>query len=165
MPTPTGTLFDFKGDLLGYMLPLITAYLALQNPATTRGSLSDQLAAAKAIAAYELAWWRKGHPKADLALSFSDPKISQTYVNLVRSRLGFKNPVAELNPHVLTLVLNGAAAPKARRMTAEAYAFFGSFPKGYRASYVIRTGGKEPKVLTRTVLQRYDQNMQGPQGP
>ena len=144
---------------------MISAFLTLQAKPEIRGSVSDQLAAAKAIATYELAWWRKKHPKADLALTFADPTVTRPYIVLVRSRLGYKNPFAELNPEVLTMVLDRATAPKAKRMTAEAYVFFGSFPKGFRASYLIRTDGREPKVLTRTVLQRYDQGTQGPSGP
>ena len=146
------------------MSPTLTALLLVQAkpapkpmvpPAPALG-VSYQLTAAKAIAAYELADWRKGHPKADLSISFNDPAVTPTLANLVRTRLGYKNPIPVLDATVLTLVYDAVTSPAKGRLAMDAYVFLGSFPKGFRAHYVIATDGKEPKVLLRTILTRYE---------
>ncbi len=126
------------------------------TPPVRKASVSDTLAAAKAVASYELAWWRKNHPKADIAVEFSDKAITPPLAALVRSRLGYKNPIAVLDAHVLTIVYDVATIPAAKRLGIDAYVFLGSFPKGFRARYLIRANGKEPQVMNRTVLERYE---------
>ena len=133
------------------------AFAALPpTPPVRKATVSDNLAAAKAVAAFELAWWRKNHPKADLAVKFSDEAITPPLAGLVRSRLGYKNPIAVLDAHVLTIVYDAATLPAPKRLGIDAYVFLGSFPKGFRARYLIRADGKEPRVVTRTVLERYE---------
>ena len=129
---------------------------ALPPPAPVRATLAEEVAAGGAIAAYELAWWRRNHPKADLALTFNDPEATPALVALVRRRLGYPNPLPVLDPEVLTLVLDRPLRSAPRRLTVEGFAFLGSFPKGFQARYLVALEGGKARVLTRSVLQRYE---------
>ena len=117
---------------------------------------TEKLVVAQSVAACELAPWRKIHPKADLSISFNDPSITTVQTTALRSRLGYKNPIAKLDPQVLTVVVDDASRTAPKRFTMDAYVFLGSFPKGFRARYVVGIEGKAPKVLSRTILQRYE---------
>lgn len=136
-------------------VPAIVLSLAQAAP-LPKPTPSENVAAGKAIAAYELAPWRKLHPKADLALTFTNPAVAPAQANLVRQALGYKDPTPVLDSTVLTLVFGAAQRPAPKRISVEAYVFQGSFPKGFRALYLIGTDGKAPKVLSRTILDKYE---------
>lgn len=138
------------------MILTLPALPVAQSAPVAKASVQYQLTAAKAIATYELTPWRKLHPKADLSVTFADPAVTPAQANLIRVRLGYKNPTPVLDAYVLTMVFDLAERPAPRRLAMDAYVFQGSFPKGFRARYLIRTDGKEPRVLTRIVLQNYD---------
>ena len=133
-------------------LPAIAATLLVPP----KPGFSEILAAAQAIAGSELATWRKLQPKADLALKFVDDGITPALTHLVRGRLGFAKPLATLDARVLTIVFGLATQPSRGRVAMEAYVFFGSFPKGFHAAYLVATDAKPPRVLSRAVLDRYE---------
>ena len=136
--------------------------LAVSQVAPAKATIGEEVAAAQAVAAFELAWWRKNHPKADLALTLNDPAATPALVSLVRKRLGYANPVPVLDPHVLTLILDPPVRSAPKRLTMEGFTFLGSFPKGFRARYLLGMEGKAPKVLSRTVLTSYEIAMPKP---
>lgn len=119
-------------------------------------SVADDLLGARAIIAYELPAWRKLHPKADLDLTFNNRSVTPAQASAIRTGFGYKNTSPVLDLNVLTLVFDLPQRPKAKRISMDAYVFLGSFPRGFRARYLIRTDGKIPRVLTRTLLQQYD---------
>lgn len=142
------------------MLPMILA-VAQASAHTARTNPLDDLVAAEAIASYELPSWRKLHPKADLALTYANATVTAPMAMAVRKRLGLTSELAVLDPTVLTIVLQSASRSSARRLQAEAYVFLGSFPKGYRALCVVERG-KRPKVVSRTIVQRYEMRTLAP---
>ncbi len=130
--------------------------LLAQKPALPSPGVADSAAVGKAVAAYELAPWRKLHPKADLALTFTDPTIPPAVASRIRTALGCTTPMPVLDTAVLTLVFGIAKNSAPKRLSIEAYVFQGSFPKGFRALYLVATDGKAPRVLSRTLLDRYE---------
>lgn len=125
-------------------------------PPATKATVAQETAAARAVSAFELAWWRKNHPKADLDVTFRNPAVTPVQVSALRSALGYPDPMPVLDLHVLTIVFDHADVPAPKRLGIEAYVFLGSFPKGFRARYLIQSDGKAPRVLSRTVLERYE---------
>lgn len=143
------------------MLPMILALAQASAPAAKTNALDD-LVAAQAIAAYELAPWRKLHPGADLELTYANATVTAPMAMAVRKRLGYSKPLAVLGPSVLTIVLQPSSRISPQELVAEAYVFLGSFPKGYRALYVVERGAKAPKVMSRTIVQRYEMKTPSP---
>lgn len=135
-------------------VPALVAFT--QATALPAPGVGETIAAAKAIAASELTPWRKLHPKADLALTFTDPTVPPAFAGAIRKGFGYKTAMPTLDAAVLTLVLGPATRPAPKQVSMEAYVFLGSFPKGYRAQYTVDTGGRVPRVLTRTILDKYE---------
>ena len=122
-----------------------------------KASVAETILAAKAVAASELAVWRKAHPKADLTLDFADDRMPKYAEWSVRKGLEYKNVMPVLNAQILTIVVASVeGTSKPRQVEMDGYVFQGSFPKGFHARYVIDTGGKAPRILSRSILERYD---------
>lgn len=144
------------------ILPVVAA-MAHATP-TRELPVPDQLTAAKAIADHEFGAWRRGHPKAELQMEFADPRVTPRLVNLIRLRLGLGAPRDADPADTLALVFDAATATGPRRLRMDAYVFQGAFPNGFRARYSVSTDGDAPRVLGRTILQRYDLRPE-PAGP
>ena len=125
--------------------------------------VAETLLAAQAVAASELATWRNGRPDADLTLEFAEDRIPKGSEWTVRQRLSYKNPLPVLNARVLTIVLASTETPKVKQVLVDAYVFQGSFPRGFRARYVVSTAGKRPRVVSREIVERYDLQKGKPQ--
>ena len=122
-----------------------------------KASVAETILAAKAVATSELGAWRKEHPKADLTVDFGDDRVPKYAEWSVRKDLGYKNAMPVLNPQVLTIVVASVErTPKPRQVIFDGFVFQGSFPKGFHARYLVETGGKAPRILSRTMLESYD---------
>ena len=137
------------------VLPLLA--LAPAAVAGAKASVAETILAAKAVATSELDAWRKIHSKADLTIDFGGDRMPKYAEWSVRKSLGYKNTIPVLDAQVLTIVVASVErTAKPRQVEFDGFVFQGSFPKGFHARYLVETGGKAPRILSRTLLERYD---------